>query len=60
MSHGFHSSKGGMLIKGDIWTGAGTILSKGLLIGAMSLVRQEVPEFSIYAGNSLDLMGMRR
>lgn len=61
----FKPSKGGILIEDDVWIGAGCvlldgcILRRGCVIGAMSLVRGEIPEFSINAGNPLRILGYR-
>jgi len=62
---GFTSSKGGIVIEDDVWIGAGCvlldgcILRRGCVIGAMSLVRGEVPAYSINAGNPLQSLGYR-
>lgn len=61
----FLPSKGGIIIEDDVWIGAGcvlldgTILRKGCVIGAMSLVRGEVAAYSIQIGNPLRQIGKR-
>ena len=61
----FKPSKGGIVIEHDVWIGAGcvlldgSILRRGCVIGAMSLVRGEIPAYSIQAGNPLQLLGWR-
>ncbi len=62
---GFKPSKGGIIIEDDVWIGAGcvildgAIIRRGSVIGSMSLVRGEVPAYSIHSGNPLVLKGWR-
>src|SRR3989344_5267400 len=62
----FRPSKGGIIIEDDVWIGAGVvildgaILRKGCVIGAMSLVREEVEPYSINVGNPLACIGWRK
>ncbi len=62
----FAPSRGGIVIEDDVWIGAGcvlldgTILRRGCVIGALSLVRGEVPAYSIQAGNPLAILGWRQ
>lgn len=62
----FKPSKGGIVLEEDVWVGAGCVLldgsmlRRGCVIGAMSLVRSEVLSFSIQCGNPLKLIGWRK
>lgn len=64
-NQGFMPSKGGIIIEDDVWIGAGcilldgTILRRGCVIGAMSLVRGEVAAYSVNVGNPLHSIGFR-
>lgn len=63
---GFQASRGGIVIEDDVWIGSGvtlldgSVLRKGCVIGAMSLVRGEIPAYSISAGNPLAVKGWRQ
>jgi virginiamycin A acetyltransferase len=65
-SQGFKPSKGGIVIENDAWVGAnsvlldGSILREGCIIAAGSLIRGEIPPFSIYGGNPAQLIGWRK
>jgi len=54
---GFQSSKGGILIDDDVWLGAnvtildGSIIRKGCIIAANSLINGKTEEYGIYAGS---------
>jgi virginiamycin A acetyltransferase len=62
---GFLPSRGGIVIEDDVWIGAnsvlldGTVLRRGCVLGAGSLVRGEVPAYSVHAGNPLVRLGQR-
>jgi virginiamycin A acetyltransferase len=62
---GFSASKGGIVVEDDVWIGAGCVIldgariGKGSVIGALSLVRGEIPPYSIAAGNPIAIRGQR-
>lgn len=63
---GFKPSKGGIVVEDDVWIGAGcvildgSILRRGCVVAAMSLVRGEIAPYSIQGGNPLQLIGWRQ
>ena len=63
---GFLPSRGGIVVEDDVWIGAncvlldGTILRRGCVIGAGSLVRGEVAAYTVHAGNPLVRLGERQ
>jgi virginiamycin A acetyltransferase len=56
---GFKPSRGGIMIADDVWIGAGCVIldgaqiGKGCVIGALSLVKEKLEPYTIYAGNPL-------
>jgi acetyltransferase-like isoleucine patch superfamily enzyme len=62
---GFRPSKGGIVIEDDVWIGANCVLldaaylRQGCVIAAGSIVRGEVPAYSINGGNPLKVIGWR-
>ncbi len=63
---GFTPSKGGIRIEDDVWLGVntvvldGAVIRKGCVVGACSLVKGELDEYGIYAGNPLRKIGERQ
>jgi acetyltransferase-like isoleucine patch superfamily enzyme len=61
----FIPSKGGIVIEQDCWIGAnavlldGTVLRKGCVVAAGSVVRGEWPEFAVIAGNPPKIISYR-
>ncbi len=62
---GFRPSKGGIVIDDDVWLGAGCVvldgarIGRGAVVGAMTLVRGEVPPYAVVAGNPMTVRGHR-
>lgn len=62
---GFQESKGGIIVEDDVWVGAntvildGSILRKGCVVGANSLVNGELAPYSINIGSPVKQVGMR-
>lgn len=62
----FQPSRGGIVVEDDVWIGAGSVLldgaivRRGCVVGALSLVRTEVPPYSINVGSPARIIGYRR
>ena len=62
---GFQPSRGGIVVEDDVWIGAncvlldGTIIRKGAVIAAGTVVRGEVPALAIYGGTPPRVLGTR-
>ena len=62
---GFLPSRGGITVEDDVWIGANSIvldgakLGKGCVIAAGSIVRGEIGQYSVCAGNPLRVIGKR-
>ena len=63
---GFRASKGGIVIEDDVWVGAncvlldGTRLMRGCVVGAGTVIRGEVPEYAVVAGDPVRVIGWRK
>jgi virginiamycin A acetyltransferase len=62
----FGPSRGGILVEDDVWLGAGVIvldgavIRKGAVVGAASLVRDELEQYGVYVGNPARKIGDRQ
>ena len=63
---GFGPGKGGILIENDVWIGAncvlldGSVLREGCVVGAGSVVRGELPAYSICMGTPAVMIDKRK
>jgi virginiamycin A acetyltransferase len=62
---GFQPSRGGIVIEDDVWIGAGSVVldgavvRRGSVVGANSVVRDEVAPYSVAVGSPLRVVGRR-
>jgi len=62
---GFMPSRGGIVVEDDVWIGAnvvlldGAIVRRGCVVGAGSVVRGELPPYSINVGSPARTVGFR-
>lgn len=62
---GFLPSKGGVVVEDDVWIGSncvlldGALLRRGCVVAAGSIVRGELAEYTVYAGQPLVPIGRR-
>lgn len=62
---GFQPSRGGIVIEDDVWIGAGSVVldgavvRRGAVVGANSVVRDEVAPYSVAVGSPLRVVGRR-
>jgi len=65
VEQGFMPSRGGIVVEDDVWVGAnvvlldGAVLRRGCVVGAGSVVRNELPAYSINIGNPTRIIGYR-
>ena len=65
LEQGFIPSKRGIIIEDDVWVGAnsvildGTVIQKGAVVGAGSVIQGKLEEYGVYVGNPLRLVGKR-
>lgn len=66
MEQGFMPGRGGIVVEDDVWIGANTVLldgaivRRGCVVGAGSLVRGELPPYSISRGAPATVTGYRQ
>lgn len=62
---GFLPGRGGIVLEDDVWVGAncvfldGAVVRTGAVIGAGSVVRGEIPAYTVWAGAPLRQIGQR-
>jgi len=65
VDQGFMPGRGGIIVEDGVWIGAGVvlldgaILRKGCVVGALSLVRSEIPAGAVCTGNPAAVIGQR-